>query len=117
MTEDITVLIQRLEYYNNWRRQDCDPLDPERLEMPDTKQLGKDIDSAIGLLREYAVFYNCQSVCLDDQEMRLDAEEYECAMMYLDKKGIPRFSADGDSEYSLVGRIELYASLKTKQDR
>ena len=52
--EGIKALADRLEYYNNWRRQDCGPYDPERLKMPDTKQLGKDIDSAIELLRELA---------------------------------------------------------------
>ena len=48
---EINELAARLEYYNEWRRQDCGPLDPARLEMPDVKQLGKDIDSAIELLR------------------------------------------------------------------
>ena len=52
--EDINALADRLEYYNEWRRQDAGPYDPERLEMPDTKQLGKDIDRAIELLREMA---------------------------------------------------------------
>ena len=39
------------------------------------------------------------------------AEEYECATTYLNDRNVPTCDKDGQ-EYSLVGRIEEYASNK-----
>lgn len=46
MTKDTRELIERLEYYNKWRR-------GADTEQPDPKQLGRDIDMAIKLLKSY----------------------------------------------------------------
>lgn len=36
-----------------------------------------------------------------------EAEEYECAMLWLDEHGVPSHAPDGGN-YSLVGRIRAY---------
>jgi hypothetical protein len=46
----------------------------------------------------------------DVQQHYDQSEEWECAMMYLDKKGIPRHDTN-DAEFSLVGRITQYREL------
>lgn len=45
MSEDIKALIDRLQYYNEWRR-------GADTEMPEPRQIGQDIDDAIALLEE-----------------------------------------------------------------
>jgi len=41
------------------------------------------------------------------EEAYYQAEQYECAMMALDKHGVPRADADGKA-YSLWGRITRF---------
>ena len=42
--QELQNLIDRLDYYNRWRRGE------EDLEQPDPKQLGKDLDEVIAIL-------------------------------------------------------------------
>ena len=51
MGNKIQELILRFKYYNEWRRQDCGPDDPDRLKMPCPMQMGEDIDFVIKILR------------------------------------------------------------------
>ena len=39
------------------------------------------------------------------------SEEWEAAMMFLDKKDVPRTDSRNGLEYTLVGRIEAYKKL------
>jgi hypothetical protein len=43
--QDLKNLIDRLEYYNEWRR-------GADTEMPQPKQIGRDIDAAVEVLRD-----------------------------------------------------------------
>lgn len=52
VSEEISIkdVIEELEYYNKWRRQDTD--DPtDRMEQPSPTRLGMVIDEAVGLLK------------------------------------------------------------------
>jgi hypothetical protein len=44
----------------------------------------------------------------DIQQHYHQSEEWECAMRFLDDKGMPRHEKETEAEYSLVGRITLY---------
>ncbi|MFA5014302.1 MAG: hypothetical protein WC549_02000 [Actinomycetota bacterium] len=74
-------------------------------------QLGS--DALIPSVREWLK----ENKMVDGQEWlrrekdRLEAEEYECAMMSLDKLNVPRIDPVNNKTHSLVGRIKLYKEM------